>query len=239
MAASAPGVLKKFQIDHSGMTGMYVHIETRQPGFNAFLLNLMGLDPTESVTITRGAISMRTSSIKGMNQVTSALTSVGAFLGGYRKPVEYLFAAIFIFFLGLIIDVVTELEWSFIPTIIATIFALVQILFYVFNKVMYIGFETAGGETYTIFFKKSLIEGVPVDINRVEEAIQLVNDLIGSAASGSTVDRTIPQAVLGGGGTIQVAHQEPPVHANAPVAASVPPKTNSPNLDPKGPQGPF
>ena len=87
MSSAAPWVLKKFQIDHSGMTGAHLNVEARQPGFGAFLLNLMGLDPNASVRVTNGAISMRQASIYGMDQVTAALTSVGAFLGGYRKPV--------------------------------------------------------------------------------------------------------------------------------------------------------
>ena len=87
MSSASPWVLKKFQIDHSGMTGTHLNVEARQPGFGAFLLNLMGLDPNASVKVTNGAISMRQASIYGMDQVTAALTSVGAFLGGYKKPV--------------------------------------------------------------------------------------------------------------------------------------------------------
>jgi hypothetical protein len=55
---------------------------------------------------------------------------------------------------------------------------------------MYIGFETSGGATYIISFKRSVIEGVVVDISRVKEAITMVNRLISSAASGEKVNST-------------------------------------------------
>ena len=93
MVSGAPWVLKKFQIDYTGESGAYLYIEARQPGLMAFILNLMGLDPNASVKVTRGAISMRQSSMRGMDQVSTALTSVGAFIGGYSKPIGYLVAA--------------------------------------------------------------------------------------------------------------------------------------------------
>ena len=134
MASGTPWVLKKFQIDHSGMTGLHLNIEARQPGFGAFLLNLMGLDPNASVRVTSGAISMRQSSIKGMDEVTAALTSVGAFLGGYKKPVEYLFGAAFFFCGGLILGVAMGGDGFSIFFGLGTILAVIQFLFYVFNK---------------------------------------------------------------------------------------------------------
>ena len=247
MASGTPWVLKKFQIDHSGMTGLHLNIEARQPGFGAFFLNLLGLDPNASVRVTSGAISMRQSSIKGMDEVTAALTSVGAFLGGYKKPVEYLFGAAFFFFGGLIMEAVLASEIGGGGGIffgIGAFIALIQVAFYVFNKQMYIGFETAGGAKHTLTFKQAVIEGVSVDIERVEAVIQMVNDLITEAASGKSVNRVIPMSGLGTSGTIQVAQQEP-AQATIPLGAALPPApfpeptgTNSPNLRP-GPPGPY
>ena len=223
MSSAAPWVLKKFQIDHSGMTGAHLNVEARQPGFGAFLLNLMGLDPNASVRVTNGAISMRQASIYGMDQVTAALTSVGAFLGGYRKPVAYLFAAAFFLFGGLIAGIAADAFGAFFG--IGAILALVNFVLYVFNKQMYIGFETSGGEKHTLVFKQAVIEGVSVDIGRVEEAIQMVNDLISEAASGKSVSRSIPMSNVGASGTINVAQIAPavvPVAAPAPMAAPSP-----------------
>ena len=241
MASGTPWVLKKFQIDHSGMTGLHLNIEARQPGFGAFLLNLMGLDPNASVRVTSGAISMRQASIYGMDQVTAALTSVGAFLGGYKKPVEYLFGAVFFFFGGLILGATMGGDGFGIFFGLGAFIALIQVLFYIFKKQMYIGFETAGGAKHTLVFKQAVIEGVSVDIERVEAVIQMVNDLISEAASGKSVNRAIPMSALGTSGTIQVAQQAQPVQATIPLGAAPAPAphgTDSPNLRP-GPSPPY
>ena len=236
MSSASPWVLKKFQIDHSGMTGTLLNVEARQPGFGAFLLNLMGLDPNASVRVTNGAISMRQASIYGMDQVTAALTSVGAFLGGYRKPVPYLFAAAFFLFGGLIGGIAVD-AFAFLFGF-GAILALVNFVLYVFNKQMYIGFETSGGEKHTLVFKQAIIEGVSVDIRRVEEAIQMVNDLISEAASGKSVTRSIPMSHMAASGTINVAQIAP---APAPMAAPAPaPAPGVPTGPPRpGGAGPF
>ena len=236
MAGGAPWVLKKFQVDHSGMTGFHLNIEARQPGFGAFLLNLMGLDPNASVKVTSGAISMRQASIYGMDQVTAALTSVGAFLGGYTKPVAYLFAAAFFFFGGLITEIAMEFEMGGFILGFGAVVALVNVILYIFNKQMYIGFETAGGEKHTLVFKRAVIEGIDVNIEQVEAAIQMVNDIITEAASGKPVFRAIPQSSMGANETLQVAQG-----ASVPDSVTMggtPEQSNSPNLRPGGP-GPF
>ena len=175
-------VLKKFQIDPSGLSGAYLYIEARQPGFTAFMLNIMGLDPNASVKVTRGAISMRQSSLMGMDQVTTALSSVGAFIGGYRKPISYLFMATVFLIGGLIGDAMADSGGIF--AIIGIVLALTMFLLYVFNKQMYIGFETSGGTVHALIFKKAIIEGVPVDIGLIEDAILMVNGLISSSGVG-------------------------------------------------------
>ena len=220
--ASGALVLKKFQIDHSGMTGTHVNVAARQPGFMAFILNLMGLDPTAAIQVTAGSITFRQSSIRGMSQATAALTSVGTFLGGYSKPIGYLMFATVAFVgmlgIGIAVDTVG------IMSIVGLVIALVCVVMYIFNKEMYIGFETAGGATHILTFKQAVIEGVTVNIQRVEEAIQLVNDLINQAASGKDLNRSLSMSNVGSSGTIRVAAAAPapmaaPAPAPAPMAA--------------------
>ncbi len=240
MAAGTPWVLKKFQVDHTGMTGTYLNIEARQPGFGAFLLNLMGLDPNASVRVTSGAISMRQASIYGMDQVTAALTSVGAFLGGFKKPVPYLFTAALFFITGVTLGI-TVPEFGGFMLGFCFLVSLVNVVLYVFKKEMYIGFETAGGDKHTLVFRQAVIEGISVDIARVESVIEMVNDLITEAASGKPVNRTIPMSMVGSNQTIQaVPQQEVAMAAVVPTseAPTEPPQTSSPGLRP-GDSGPF
>ena len=249
MSSSSPWVLKKFQVDQSGMTGFYLNLEARQPGLGAFILNLMGLDPNASVRVTSGAISMRQASIYGMDQVTAALTSVGAFLGGYKKPVAYLFSAVFFMIAGIGFEIALEGEAGGIIIGFCSLVAIVNVLLYIFKKEMYIGFETAGGDKHQLVFKQAVIEGIAVNIERVESVIEMVNDLISEAASGKSVNRSIPTSMLSAGGTVQVAQQAPlpattplpaaqpvaqPAPAPAPTNSLPPANTNSPGLRPGG-----
>ena len=234
--ASGALVLKKFQIDHSGMTGTHVNVEARQAGFMAFILNLMGLDPTAGIQVTAGSITFRQSSVRGMSQATAALTSVGTFLGGYSKPIGYLIVAASAFigltFLGVAAEAVG------IMSIIGLVIALVCVVLYIFNKEMYMGFETAGGAIHILTFKQAVIEGVTVNIERVEEAIQLVNDLINQAASGKDVNRSLSMNNVGSSGTIRVATPAPaPMAAPAPAPMAPPAPAPAPGA-PTGPPRP-
>tara|TARA_Y100001968_G_scaffold318323_1_gene348380 strand:- start:3270 stop:3971 length:702 start_codon:yes stop_codon:yes gene_type:complete len=182
-------VLKQFQIDHTGVSGANLYVKARNAGLFAFILNLIGLDPTATVKVDTGSIEFRNSSLKGMTSVTTGLTSIAAFIGGYDKPISWLITG-FLAFLGLSIAAFAGEDPMMGLFVTGLIVFLICIVIYAFQKVMYIGFETSGGATYMIAFKRSVIEGVAIDIARIEEAITLVNSLISSAASGKNVSST-------------------------------------------------
>ena len=182
-------VLKQFQIDHTGVSGANLYVKARNSGLFAFLLNLIGLDPTATVKVDTGSIEFRNSSLKGMTSVTTGLTSIAAFVGGYDKPIGWLVTG-FLAFLGLSVAAFSGDEPMMGLFVAGLIVFLIFVAIYAFQKVMYIGFETSGGATYMIAFKRSVIEGVAIDIARIEEAITLVNSLISSAASGKDVSST-------------------------------------------------
>jgi hypothetical protein len=190
----APLVLRRFQIDETGTSGANVWIEARQPGLVSFLLTVVGLDPNSSLRVTRGSISFQNSSVFGMNQVSTPLTNVGAFVGGYKKPFWALVFSLMMFLFGLIFG----LEFG------ATVFSffifltLVGLVYYYLQKTMFMGFETSGGGTYGFAFKASVLEGVGVDIKRVESTIAYVNSLISSASIGEAFVEQNQTEVLGG-----------------------------------------
>ena len=96
---------------------------------------------------------------------------------------------------------------------------------------------------------QAVIEGVTVNIERVEEAIQLVNDLINQAASGKDVNRSLSMNNVGSSGTIRVATPAPapmaapapapaPMVAPAPAPAPMAPPAPAPAPAPGAPTGP-
>jgi hypothetical protein len=191
-------VLRRFQIDETGASGAHVLIEAREAGLISFILTLIGLDPNSSLKVTRGSISFRTSSVFGSSQVSTPLPNLGAFVGGYKKPFFALvFSAITLFFGFSFLGIVGG-DFGLILTLTLWVSSLVSLIYYLLNKVMFIGFETSGGGTYGFAFRASVIEGVGIDINRVEQTIDYVNSLISSAALGEVVVESAKSIALGG-----------------------------------------
>ena len=180
--SGAPWILKTFQVDQTGMTGAHVYIEARQPGLFAFILNLIGLDPTAQLKVTKGAVSFRATSLSGMVETSTSLTQVGSFQGGYSKPIIYLLMAPFLLILGITFDIILEL---FAFSLIGLLFAVICLILYALQKYLSFGFETSGGAYYGMSFKRGILNNVNVDIEQVEHALLLVNALIGSATLGT------------------------------------------------------
>ena len=190
MSSSQPLTLEEFSLDISGTSKDILIVSCRNPGFMAWMANRMGLDPTSSVVVTKGSISFTSTSGSGFESVSSPLNSVAAFVGGFNKPIGYLYGSFFFFLLSIIsifhqnfgsTDPFTgELELVFIYpgemiilASISAIFCLVLLISYILSKSMYIGFETSGGEKHILFFKGD------VDATEIAEAVSTVSDLMG------------------------------------------------------------
>lgn len=213
----APLVLRRFQIDETGTSGANVWIEARQPGITSFLLTVVGLDPNSSLRVTRGSISFQNSSVFGMNQVSTPLANVGAFVGGYKKPFWALVFSLMMFLLGLIVGS----EFGATAFTFFIFLTLAGLVYYYLQKTMFMGFETSGGGTYGFAFKASVLEGVGVDIKRVESTIAYVNSLISSASLGEAFVEQSQMQVLGGRQATMLASATPPTAVSAPVPVAV------------------
>ena len=180
--SGAPWILKTFQVDETGMTGAHVFIEARQPGLFGFILNLIGLDPTAQLKVTKGSVSFRATSLSGMVETSTSLTQVGSFQGGYSKPIIYIIMAPFMLILGITFDIILEtLGFTFLGLLLS----LICVILYALQKNLAFGFETSGGAYYGMSFKRGILNNVSVDIEQVEHALLLVNALIGSATLGT------------------------------------------------------
>jgi hypothetical protein len=100
-------------------------------------------------------------------------------------------------------------DLGLIFTLTLWVISLLSLIYYLLNKVMFIGFETSGGGTYGFAFKASVIEGVGIDINRVEQTIDYVNSLISSAALGEVVLESAKPNAIGGRQSTLVYNKSP------------------------------
>lgn len=138
-----------------------ISIEGRQPGFIAFLLNLVGLDPTTKMDISSQAVYFTGSSVRGQNVRVIPLTNVTSTYYGYEKPVELLFMA------GILAISVVGLLVFWIP-----------LVFYFLQKALTIAIVEQSGVISAIRFKSSVIEGVKVDQNECARVNALIRDLL-------------------------------------------------------------
>ncbi|MCH1537072.1 MAG: hypothetical protein L7S48_01500, partial [Candidatus Poseidonia sp.] len=196
--SGSPLVLRRFQIDETGTSGANVWIEARQSGIINFLLTIVGLDPNSSLKVTRGSISFRNSSVFGSSQVSTPLANIGAFVGGYKKPFLALVSAVLFFLTGFASLAAAGDDGGIMIFFFFAFLSLVCLIYYYLRKTMFMGFETSGGGTYGFAFQASVLEGVGVDIKRVESTIAYVNSLISSASLGEKFVEQSQTQVLGG-----------------------------------------
>ena len=232
-------VLRRFQIDETGVSGAHVLIEARQAGLISFILTLIGLDPNSSLKVTRGSIAFRTSSVFGSSQVSTPLPNIGAFVGGYKKPFLALVLSVMALFWGALTLILLQGELALYISPLFFIISLAALIYYYLNKVMFIGFETSGGGTYGFAFKASVIEGVGIDINRIEHTIDYVNTLISSAALGEVVVESAKTTAIGGRQST-LTYNKNPVAQQIPTPppvqqAPVQPAANQPSPAPPAP----
>lgn len=145
-------VLKRFDVDpHSGR----VHIVGRAPGLISFFLSLIGVDATTEFTVSPQEIHMRSASFFGEISYLTPITKIASMRSGYAKPVQLLIAAI--------------------ATIWTVILPIVFLVLYFLEKRIIVQVETTGSTVYGIAFKRSLIENVPVDVDKAKAVVAIIN----------------------------------------------------------------
>lgn len=237
---SDPWIIKTFQIDETGNSGAHLFIEARKPGLIAWILNMLGLDPTASLRVTKGAISFRKASLSGLSQTSTALTQIGSFQGGYSKPIGFIILAGFFLMLGFgsfiaMIDS-PDGDIGIVFLILGIVIALVMLVLYALQKNLMFGFETSGGAYYGLAFKRGVLNNVSVDINQVEYALTLVNALIGAASVGGDYTESFEVSKLGKTQPV-IGNQQPQSQTPAPAAPM--PQTAAPMPQPAAPVAPM
>jgi len=154
-------VLKKWSVSKSAnQDGNYVHLVGREPGFFAWFLSKIGVDPTTEVEIKDNLIIFTAGSLSGREKRVIPMQSVSSAYYGYEKPwKEALAIGILltpVFFLGLILG----------P------------LYYFLNKRLTVGVVEGSGWVGGFSFKRSVIEGQNIDEQKAYEVIDIIRMLI-------------------------------------------------------------
>lgn len=166
-----------------------VEIQGRKPGILSFVLSALGLDSTTSLTLTPSDVRFKESGLFGEMTTVVPLTAIASAHGGFTKPLGYLFAAGFFSFfmpgwaIALPVLMVGDMRVpDFVPVAegCGILLSLACLVAYALEKRMGIFIESSGGARFGLVFKRSVIEGVPVHIGRVSQAVGIIVKTVAS-----------------------------------------------------------
>ncbi len=166
-------VLRKFSIKKDAANGYLIEIIGRASGLIAWLLTVMQLDTKTSLKITQRDILFKSSSLFGQTYQVSPLPSISSTHCGYSKPIGYLIFGTFFIIGGLYWGLV-QYRGSGIM-LGGLLIGLVFFIAYWLSKKITISIQTKGGMIMGLSFRRSVIENVPVDIQKAMQAISIIN----------------------------------------------------------------
>ncbi len=164
-------VLTEFKIDPQNPT--FLRISCRPSGVVAWILSLLRLVSITTMIASRQCLDYRSSSLKGFTSLTVPLNKVTGVQCGIYKPIRLLITA-GVFFLSSFYMMFDSPAVGFI-LVLASI---VLVVMYFLNKTFFIGFMNGGDTVYAIQFHPSVIENIPVDQKKVEEAASLIRSAV-------------------------------------------------------------
>ncbi|MAO84411.1 MAG: hypothetical protein CMH50_11100 [Myxococcales bacterium] len=180
-------VLKKFEVYQQPHGGEYVVVHGRQPGLFAYLLSLIGIDPTTVFKCSSERIEVSQGSFFGQTKMTIPLAAVTGIQAGFTKSKSALYLFVFFTVLGLagLFEWATAGDTTYgvpapspIPGMFLLFLAAIFGLAYVLKKQMSLYVLNGGDKYWGLDFSRSVIEGVKVDIQKVDDTVELINRLV-------------------------------------------------------------
>jgi hypothetical protein len=162
----------------------YVSITGRESGLIAWVLSLVGVDPTTNILVGLDRVEFSSSSLAGTQSRLIPLQSICSTYYGYHKPWK---AAVGIFgfflFAGSSIASIAAQEGSrsggasvmLGAAVAGFVFAL---LYYFLNRTLTLGFIEVSGFVNGIKFKRSVIENVDINEAQAKAVCTIVQRLI-------------------------------------------------------------
>lgn len=163
-------VLRKFEIDETPSANVLVDIAGRASGIMGWLMTVVGLNPETRLKVTNQEVSFTSSSLFGQVHQAVPLIRVSSTHCGYSKPVGYLIAGAVVLVGGILLGGRAILAGFVAAGACAAAYYL--------SKKVVISLESTGGMVLGLSFSPSVLENVPVDIERARKAIEILNQRI-------------------------------------------------------------
>ncbi len=165
-------VLKKFYLNKEANNGEEsLHVVGRQGGVVAFLLSLMKIDPTTEIKCNDERVEVTQSSFFGRQTINIPLVAMTGVIGGFQKPKSLFFAILAVLIGGISLSVEAGMGAAIASFVIAAILTVI----YMLKQEMALNVQNGGDTLWGLSFKRSVIENVTIDIDKVNEAVSLIN----------------------------------------------------------------
>ena len=191
-------VLKKWHVSNleSTQENQFVDIVGRKSGILAWVLSLLGVDPTTTFTATNTGVTFHEGSLSGAALAFIPFQNISSLSWGYFKPWKL---ALIVFIPSFIISFIISLIFSLwiaryeigdgipdtgigIAIPISVIVGIsVSLLYYFLNRLLTVAVTEMAGYTYSIRFKRSIIENVDVNAEQAEQVYKVLRVLLLSA----------------------------------------------------------
>jgi hypothetical protein len=152
-------------------------IEGRKEGLISFFLSVVGLDATTLLVVTRGNFSMSAGSLFGQITFNVPLTSIASTQCGFSKPIGLLIFAVLLM-VGALFALFSGGDAGMAAAVVLALVSIGCMIGYSLKKKMALGVETNGGMHLGIAFKRSVIESVTVDIDKVRSVEALLREMV-------------------------------------------------------------
>ena len=163
-------VLRQFSINKDPSDLPALEIVGRAGGLIAWLLTQMKLNTLTTLKLQGEELSVVYGSLSGETHTVIPVSAIESTQCGHSKTLLYLYLGVIVLALGLTTG---DMARILISAIIAAVFFAI----YYFSNRMFIS-VSAGDRTETIAYKKGLVDGASVDLERTLEAIAVINESV-------------------------------------------------------------
>lgn len=149
-----------------------LRIRGRASGVVGWIFTKLSLSDEVSLELHPQEVRMTLGSLQGVVNACIPLTQISSTTCGYIKPIWLV-----------VVCVVFGLAGGLTNTLLLLLIAAAAAGWYVLNKSLTISIETTGGAVYGISVKRSVIEGVKLDLDDAVFVIERLNDAVVNATA--------------------------------------------------------
>lgn len=172
-------VLKKWSAKNEfvDQEGNYVFITGREGGLIAWILALVGVDPTTTIKVSLNRVEFSQASLAGTNHRMIPLQGVCSTFYGYHKPWKEALGIFIV--LAFLFSFVGKAANSSGVLIFGTLISIaIALAYYFLNRTLTLGFIENSGVPSSIKFKRSVIENIDVGEEQARYVCEVTQALI-------------------------------------------------------------